>query len=624
MFDWIRDIVICTMFEEEDRLRIADLLNLLLLIMLAVLIIVLAFQLLVYRAPTEFGQWFTLLSSGILALLIVGLLVLLRRGYVMRVGGLLSLALWVLTTAWIYSSGHLYDLSVTIYFLVVAIAGLTLGGNAALISGFISVVAIVGAYYLQGRALILPPDLSPHPFNLVVTVSVLTVVTLLLRFAVHNTSMALARARRDERVLLERNHELQAIRDALETRTAELQDSNQALQQEIATRIHVEQKLHRYQENLEDLVRERTYELNLATERADQARIVAETANRAKSNFMARVSHEFRTPLTAILGFSQLMLQAPDISMKQRENLEIICRNGENLLALVNDVLDLSRIDGDHVRLNERDIDLCQLLADLEDVFKLRVERKGLQWIFDPSPDLPRYVITDEVKLRRVLTNLLDNAVKFTERGYVRLRVMKREPPEASTRHGVSALEAKTVPITHLVFEIEDTGPGITFEEQCYLFEPFSQIASDRHIQEGKGLGLPISRKFVQCMGGDIVVESEMGQGTRLRFDIRVGRVDWVCDEILAGVPEAQRPAQPRSSYVDASDVEGPPKMISNPLDLPTPWVCKMLRAVTSADFERILDLAEQIRERDIGLADEIRMLVYRFDYAAIQALIES
>ncbi len=617
MLDYIRDVVICPMFEKEDRARIADLLNLLLLMMLTILIIILIFQLVVYRAPTEFGQWFTLLGNGMLALISIGLLFLLRRGYVMRVGGVLSLALWLFITSWIYSSGHLYDLSVTVYFLVVAVAGLTLGGNAAFISGFASVLAIVVAYYLQSRGIIPPPYLTPHPFNLVVTVSVLSVVTLLLRFAVHSTAIAFARARRDERVLLERNRELQTIRDTLEARTVELQVSNQALQQEVATRLRVEQQLHRYQENLEALVQERTYELNLATEQAEQARIIAETANRAKSSFMATVSHEFRTPLTAILGFSRLMLQEPNIKGGQRENLEIICRSGESLLTLVNDVLDLSRIDAGQGQLDEKEIDLYCLLAELGDKFKLRSESKGLKWVFDLAPNLPRYVVADGVKLRRVLINLLDNAVKFTERGSVRLR---------ATKHAVLTPETQDDFVTNLVFEVEDTGPGITFEKQCYLFEPFSHTVVGRHVQGGKGLGLPISRKFVQDMGGDIVVESEPGQGTRLRFDVPVRSIERVNDEGPASIQELAPPeklAHLEPGYAKASEVKKLPCTVRRPLNLPKPWVCEMLQAAASADFELILSLAERIREQHIDLADEIRALVYRFDYAAIQTLIE-
>ncbi|MGD8472720.1 MAG: PAS domain S-box protein [Anaerolineae bacterium] len=239
-----------------------------------------------------------------------------------------------------------------------------------------------------------------------------------------------------------------------------------------------------------------------------EARRQAEAASRAKSEFLANMSHELRTPLNAILGYTQLMDRDTSLSGDQLEYLGIIDRSGEHLLALINDVLEMSKIEAGKMRLQERSFDLYHQLDGLEEVFGLRARRKGLRLVFTRGENIPRYIVTDEGKLGQVLNNLLGNAVKFTQEGHVHLR-LTAEPlqPEMVTLH----------------FEVEDTGPGISPEELPGIFEAFYQSETGRDAGEGTGLGLTISRQFVNLMGGDIVVTSQPGRGSSFRFEVQVG-----------------------------------------------------------------------------------------------------
>jgi CheY-like chemotaxis protein len=249
------------------------------------------------------------------------------------------------------------------------------------------------------------------------------------------------------------------------------------------------------------------------------------------------MSHELRTPLNAILGFTQVMSRDLQLSTEQREYLRIINRSGEHLLDLINDILDLSKIEAGLSTLYESSFDLYRLLDSLEEMLQIKAEPKKIQLIFKVPSNVPHYIKTDPKKLRICLINILANAIKFTENGTVTLRVKagiateERDTDKTRCHLCTSSSSQFLFPNT-LHFEVEDTGPGIAPAEMAGLFDAFVQTETGQKFAEGTGLGLAITRKFVQLMGGEIQISSVLGEGAIFKFDIKIDEPDSI--ELIA------------------------------------------------------------------------------------------
>ncbi|MEB3294036.1 MAG: ATP-binding protein [Synechococcales bacterium] len=277
----------------------------------------------------------------------------------------------------------------------------------------------------------------------------------------------------------------------LQTLTITFNQMGQEIQQ-------VRQQLESYAQGLEKKVKQRTQELELAKQQADQA-------NQTKSQFLANMSHELRSPLNAILGFAQLLHRDPGLTAEQKETIGIVLNSGEHLLTLINNVLDVSKIEAGRITLNLTDLDLNGLLRDLEEMFRLHAIEKKLQLRFEREGVLPAIIQTDGVKVRQILINLLSNALKFTQAGQVMLQIRAEPQPSGWL----------------LYFKVSDTGIGMGAEEVQQLFQPFVQTQSGL-MMGGTGLGLTLSRQLVEHMGGRISVQSEVGKGSCFSFFLPV------------------------------------------------------------------------------------------------------
>jgi signal transduction histidine kinase/DNA-binding response OmpR family regulator len=328
--------------------------------------------------------------------------------------------------------------------------------------------------------------------------------------------------------------ELDVLSISFDRMTQQLKDSLNALQKS--------------NEELEGRVTERTLELQLAKQLADNA-------NQAKSEFLANMSHELRTPLNGILGYAQILGRTKTIPEKERHGVNIIHQCGSHLLTLINDILDISKIEARRLELSSSAVHLPSILQGVMEISQIRARQKSIDFHYEPDPDLPGGIVIDEKRLRQVLINLLGNAIKFTDRGTVTFQVEKLNPRTSSSHHSqtnsevISEVNSPTnvqaqtsstsnatnnspvnpLPFVQLRFTVTDTGIGIAPAEIGKLFRAFEQVGDRSRQAEGTGLGLAISQQIVQLMGGKIEVTSQLGIGSSFFFTLDVPlAVDWI------------------------------------------------------------------------------------------------
>lgn len=375
------------------------------------------------------------------------------------------------------------------------------------------------------------------------------------------------------------------------------------------------QQLADYSRTLEQQVHLRTQELVEQNQALETAKQAAEAANRAKSAFLANMNHELRTPLTIILGCSDLLQYTPHLQPEQRQQLKTIERSVQHLLSLINDVLELSRLEVGAAILRPSRLSLAAFLRGLEDLFRPQCDAKGLTFCSEYAPDLPHQITADENKLRQVLVNLLSNALKFTDRGSITLRVFCRA-------HHPDTPSPSPFPIGQdtrwLICEVADTGPGIPPEDLTAIFAAFVQGKTGQQSQQGVGLGLAICQQVMHLMGGHLSVTSQVGQGSQFQMEVPV----------LMHPPPA-RPA--RSITTDLTHPPPSPPSL-HPLfqDLqraiaqqPQAWRIQVYEAAQRLSEERCHRLIQAIPIDDRLLAQSLENLLKAFRFDVIAELIQ-
>ncbi len=348
-------------------------------------------------------------------------------------------------------------------------------------------------------------------------------------FAICGTAMGTHRREIVENVLTDQRfadeRELYLANDVLAMQSTPLYGSDGLLYGVLTTHSRMPGRPSERQLRLLDLYAQQATRVIESSERATQlglAKQQAEEADRLKSAFLTGMSHELRTPLNAILGYTQILARDPGLNERQVDGLNTIRQSGEHLLTLINDILDLSKIEAGRFELSPEPVSLPLFLQVVTEIIAIKAEQKGLRFALEAAPDLPAAVRVDQRRLRQVLLNLLGNAVKFTEHGQVilRIRCLSRDAAQA-----------------RLLFEIEDSGIGIAADRLEIIYQPFEQLGGAQQRAGGTGLGLTISRQLMRMMDSDLHVESQPAQGSRFWFELTLP---------LSGEREVKKPVPVR------------------------------------------------------------------------------
>jgi PAS domain S-box-containing protein len=356
-------------------------------------------------------------------------------------------------------------------------------------------------------------------------------------------------------------------------------------------------------------------EQKLYGKRLEVAAEKAEAASRAKSTFLSTISHEIRTPMNAILGYAQLMSRDPELGSRAKANLKTICQSSEHLLGLITDILDMSKIEAGRVELTPAKFKFSRLVENVASMFRLSAQAKALRFEILVDGESVEYVVADEGKMRQVLINLLGNAIKFTSRGQIGLHV---------------TLQRRSDHQLWMSARIEDTGPGLTSEEQDRLFQPFNQFKRGLKSQEGTGLGLAIGRSYARLMGGDITVVSIPGEGSVFHFEIPVET-----DEAQAGV-HPYAPGTPKGlpiagmSPLGEETMKQPEPFIAPPSPLspqqlaalPPALITQLHDAVQDGEKERLDQLIQEVAEYNQQSAAALHEFADNYEYDALTSLL--
>ena len=333
-----------------------------------------------------------------------------------------------------------------------------------------------------------------------------------------------------------------------------------------------------------------------------KAELKAVFASEAKSNFLANISHELRTPLNAIIGFSKLMSDDSLLNTEQQENINFINRSGLHLLELINDILELSKIEAGAIELDETSFDLYYLLANIKEIFQIKLEQKNIKLNIIVAKNVPQNIYTDAKKLRSCLSNLIANAIKFAPQGSITLRVyFVDEAPEEGME-----------PHYRLYFEVEDTGCGIYPDELDSLFDTFTQADAGRKSLQETGLGLAITRKFVRMMQGEIQVTSTLGKGSIFTFYIKL---DATKNNFTSTQLGGDNTTLIFHSITDRNFNQkiSETSLIEELMTMPQTWLLNLYQAANKLDEELLQSLIEEIPENKVFLSENLTELVKNF-----------